>query len=142
MDGATEGVLFAEEDEGRRRGCLQRAALAGARSNYSGNNQKSDRRRKALGVEEKPEEKTDEPCTSSSSSESDSSEDEKGLVCLFSQEDSDEELCFMAEEEEEDFDDVRNTHFRLKEENARLLTERQDLKDLKSKNAEMLESIS
>ncbi|XP_031099726.1 uncharacterized protein LOC116003928 [Ipomoea triloba] len=52
--------------------------------NYSGNNPKSDRRRKALAVEEKPEDKNDEPCTSSSSSESDSVEDEKGLLCLFS----------------------------------------------------------
>ncbi|XP_031099811.1 uncharacterized protein LOC116004010 [Ipomoea triloba] len=139
-------------------------------SNYFGNNQKSERRRKALAVEEKPEEKTDEPCTSSSSSESDSSEDEKGLLCLFSQEESDEELCLMAKEDEvtsqnhssnyssessyhenpreafertmKEFDDVRYTHFKLKEENAQLLAERQDLEDLKSKNAEMLESIS
>nr|GME07496.1 uncharacterized protein LOC109163772 [Ipomoea batatas] len=68
--------------------------------NYSGNNHKSDRQRKALAVEEKSEEKIDKPCTSSSSSESESSEDEKGFTCLFSQEESDEELCLMAEEEE------------------------------------------
>ncbi|XP_031127580.1 uncharacterized protein LOC116029672 [Ipomoea triloba] len=133
-------------------------------------NQKNDRRRKALAVEEKLGDKNDESCTSSSSLESDSSEDEKGLLCLFSQEDSDEELCLMAEEEEvtsqnhssnyssestyhenpreafermmKSFDDIEDSHFKLKEENAQLLAERQDLEDLKSKNAEMLESIS
>nr|GMC91164.1 lisH domain-containing protein C1711.05-like [Ipomoea batatas] len=138
-------------------------------SNHSCSNSKSDRRRKALAVEEKPEDKNDEPCTSSSSSESDSSEDEKGLLCLFSQDDSDEELCLMAEKIEvtsqnyssnyssesschenpreafermmKEFDDVKCTHFKRKEENARLLTKRQDLEGLKSKNTEMLESI-
>ncbi|XP_031108440.1 uncharacterized protein LOC116012909 [Ipomoea triloba] len=127
--------------------------------NYSSSNPKSDKRRKALAVEEKPEEKNDEPCTSSSSSESDSSEDEKGLICLFNQEESDEELCLMADEEEvtsqnyysncssessyhenpresfermmKEFDDVKCTHSKLKAENARLVTERQDLEDLK-----------
>ncbi|XP_031131785.1 uncharacterized protein LOC116033166 [Ipomoea triloba] len=136
----------------------------------SNKNQKNDRRRKALAVEEKSGDKNDESCTSSSSSESDSSEDEKGLLCLFSQEDSDEELCLMAEEEEvtsqnhssnyssestyhenpreafermmKSFDDIEDSHFKLKEENVKLLAERQDLEDLKSKNAEMLESIS
>nr|GLL33429.1 uncharacterized protein LOC109169386 [Ipomoea trifida] len=105
-----------------------------------------------------------------SSSESDSSEDEKGLLCLFSQEDSDEEMCLMAEEEEvtsqnqsfnyssesvchenpreafekmmKSFYGIEDSHLKLKEENAKLLAERQDLEDLKSKNAEMLESIS
>ncbi|XP_031108415.1 uncharacterized protein LOC116012881 [Ipomoea triloba] len=105
-----------------------------------------------------------------SSSESDSSEDEKGLLCLFSQEDSEGELCLMADEEEvtsqnhssnysseslyhenhreafermmKSFDDIEDSHFKLKEQNAKLLAERQDLKDLRSKNAEMLESIS
>nr|GMD99057.1 lisH domain-containing protein C1711.05-like [Ipomoea batatas] len=133
-------------------------------------NQKNDRRRKALAVEEKSGEKNDESCTSSSSLESDSSEDEKGLLCLFSQEDSDEELCLMADEEEvtsqnhssnyssestyhenpmeafermmKSFDGIEDSHLRLKEENAKLLAERQDLEDLRSKNAEMLESIS
>ncbi|XP_031127572.1 uncharacterized protein LOC116029664 [Ipomoea triloba] len=136
----------------------------------SNKNQKNDRRRKALVVEEKSGEKNDETCTSSSSSESDSSEDEKRLLCLFSQEDSDEEICLMADEEEvtsqnhssnyssesiyhenpkeafermlKDFNDIENSHFRLKEDNAQLLAERQDLEDLKSKNAEMLEYIS
>nr|GMC60812.1 lisH domain-containing protein C1711.05-like [Ipomoea batatas] len=128
-------------------------------SNYSRNNSKGDRRIKALAVEEKSEEKTDEPKTSSSSSKSDCSEDKKGLLCLFSHEDSDEELCCMAEEEEvtsqncsssyssesshhensreafermmKDFNDIESTHFKLKEENAQLLAERQDLEDLK-----------
>nr|GMC49176.1 lisH domain-containing protein C1711.05-like [Ipomoea batatas] len=105
-----------------------------------------------------------------SSSESNSSEDEKGLLCLFSQEDSDEEMCLMAEEEEvtsqnqssnyssesvchenprealekmmKSFYGIEDSHLKLKEENAKLLAERQDLEDLKSKNAEMLESIS
>nr|GMC60534.1 hypothetical protein Iba_chr02bCG11660 [Ipomoea batatas] len=40
------------------------------------------------------------------------------------------------------FDDIEDSHFKLKEENAQLLAERQDLEDLRSKNAEMLESIS
>ncbi|XP_031108719.1 uncharacterized protein LOC116013211 [Ipomoea triloba] len=109
-------------------------------------NQRNDRRRKALAVEEKSGEKNDESCTSSSSSESDSSEDEKGLLCLFSQEDSDEELCLMADEEEaliyKSFDGIEDSHLKLKEENAKLLAEKQDLEDLRSKNAEMLESIS
>ncbi|XP_031124385.1 uncharacterized protein LOC116027100 [Ipomoea triloba] len=133
-------------------------------------NQKNDRRRKALAVEEKSGDKNNESCTSSSSSESDSSEDEKGLLCLFSQEDSDEELCLMADDEEvtsqnhssnyssestyhenpreafermmKSFDGIEDSHFKLKEENAKLLAERQDLEDLRSKNAEMLESIS
>ncbi|XP_031106350.1 uncharacterized protein LOC116011003 [Ipomoea triloba] len=133
-------------------------------------NQKNDRRRKALAVEEKSGDKNDESCTSSSSLESDSSEDEKGLLCLFSQEDSNEELCLMADEEEvtsqnhssnyssestyhenpreafermmKSFDGIEDSHFKLKEENAKLLAERQDLEDLRSKNAEMLESIS
>nr|GLL39645.1 uncharacterized protein LOC109163772 [Ipomoea trifida] len=132
--------------------------------------QKNDKRRKALAVEEKTGEKNEESCTSSSSSESDSSEDEKGLLCLFSQEDSDEEMCLMAEEEEvtsqnqssnyssesvchenpreafekmmKSFYGIEDSHLKLKEENAKLLAERQDLEDLKSKNAEMLESIS
>ncbi|XP_031116538.1 uncharacterized protein LOC116020199 [Ipomoea triloba] len=68
-------------------------------SNYSSNNQKSDRRRNALAVEEKLEEKTDETCTSSSNLDSDSSEDENGLLCLFSQDESNEEVCLMAEED-------------------------------------------
>ncbi|XP_031101742.1 uncharacterized protein LOC116005636 [Ipomoea triloba] len=136
----------------------------------SNKNQKNDRRRKALAVEEKSGDKNDESCTSSSSSESDSSEDEKGQLCLFSQEDSDEELCLMADEEEvtsqnhssnyssesiyhenpreafermmKSFDGIEDSHLKLKEENAKLLAERQDLEDLRSKNAEMLESIS
>ncbi|MEQ5248967.1 hypothetical protein, partial [Escherichia coli] len=37
---------------------------------------------------------------------------------------------------------IEDSHLKLKEENAKLLAERQDLEDLKSKNAEMLESIS
>nr|GMC66507.1 lisH domain-containing protein C1711.05-like [Ipomoea batatas] len=105
-----------------------------------------------------------------SSSESDSSEDEKGLLCLFSQEDSNEEMCLMAEEEEvtsqdqssnyssesichenpreafekmlKSFYGIEDSHLKLKEENAKLLAERQDLEELRSKNAEMLESIS
>nr|GMD95438.1 hypothetical protein Iba_chr15aCG12300 [Ipomoea batatas] len=40
------------------------------------------------------------------------------------------------------FDDIEDSHFKLKEENAQLLAERQDLEDLRFKNAEMLESIS
>nr|GLL21372.1 probable serine/threonine protein phosphatase 2A regulatory subunit B''delta isoform X2 [Ipomoea trifida] len=108
--------------------------------------------------------------TSRFNTESDSSEDEKGLLCLFSQEDSDEEMCLMAEEEEvtsqdqssnyssesvchenpretfekmmKSFYGIEDSHLRLKEENANLLAERQDLEDLKSKNTEMLESIS
>nr|GLL19588.1 uncharacterized protein LOC109163772 [Ipomoea trifida] len=132
--------------------------------------QKNDKRRKALAVEEKTGEKNEESCTSSSSSESDSSEDEKGLLCLFSQEDSDEEMCLMVEEEEvtsqdqssnyssesvchenpretfekmmKSFYGIEDSHLKLKEENVKLLAERQDLEDLKSKNAEMLESIS
>ncbi|XP_031090845.1 uncharacterized protein LOC115995834 [Ipomoea triloba] len=115
-------------------------------------NQKNDRRRKALAVEEKSGEKNEESCTSSSSSESDSSEDEKGLLCLLSQEDSDEEMCFMANEEEvtsqnhssnyssestyhenpreafekmmKSFYGIEDSHFKLKEENAKLLAER------------------
>nr|GLL27334.1 lisH domain-containing protein C1711.05-like [Ipomoea trifida] len=94
---------------------------------------------------------------------SDSSEDEKGLLCLFNQEDSDEEMCLMAEEEEvtsqnqssnyssesvchenpreafekmmKSFFGIEDSHLKLKEENAKLLAERQDLEDLKSKNA-------
>nr|GLL46168.1 uncharacterized protein LOC109169386 [Ipomoea trifida] len=121
--------------------------------------QKNDKRRKALAVEEKTKEKNEESCTSSSSSESDSSEDEKGLLCLFSQEDSEEETCFMAEEEEvtsqdqssnyssesvchenpretfekmmKSFYGIEDSHLKLKEENAKLLAERQDLEDLK-----------
>nr|GLL42083.1 uncharacterized protein LOC109169386 [Ipomoea trifida] len=121
--------------------------------------QKNDKRRKALAVEEKTGEKNEESSTSSSSSESDSSEDEKGLLCLFSQEDSDEEMCFMAEEEEvtsqdqssnyssesvchenpretfekmmKSFYGIEDSHLKLKEENAKLLAERQDLEDLK-----------
>nr|GMD19195.1 60S ribosomal protein L3 [Ipomoea batatas] len=86
------------------------------------------------------------------------------------QEDSDEEMCLMAEEEEvtsqnqssnyssesvchenpreafermmKSFYGIEDSHLKLKEENAKLLAERQDLDDLKSKNAEMLESIS
>nr|GMD89722.1 lisH domain-containing protein C1711.05-like [Ipomoea batatas] len=136
----------------------------------SSKNQKNDKRRKALAVEENTGEKNEESCTSSSSSESDSSEDEKGLLCLFSQEDSDEEMCLMAEEEEvtsqnqsfnyssesvchenhreafekmmKSFYGIKDSHIKLKEENVKLLAERQDLEDLKSKNAEMLESIS
>ncbi|MEQ5265911.1 hypothetical protein, partial [Escherichia coli] len=123
-----------------------------------------------MAVEEKSGEKNEESCTSSSSSESDSSEDEKGLLCLFSQEDSEEELCLMADEEEvtsqdqsssyssesichenpkeafekmlKSFHGIEDSHLKLKEENAKLLAERQDLEDLRSKNAEMLESIS
>nr|GMD06397.1 lisH domain-containing protein C1711.05-like [Ipomoea batatas] len=102
--------------------------------------QKNDKRRKALAVEEKTGEKNEESSTSSSSSESDSSEDEKGLLCLFSQEDSDEEMCFMAKEEEVTSQDQSSNY--SSESNAKLLAERQDLEDLKSKNAEMLESIS
>nr|GLL29936.1 uncharacterized protein LOC109169386 [Ipomoea trifida] len=125
--------------------------------------QKNDKRRKALAVEEKSGEINEESCTSSSSSESDSSEDEKGLLCLFSQEDSDEEMSLMAEEEEvtsqnqssnysseseyhenpreafekmmKSFYGIEDSHLKLKEENAKLLAERQDLEDLKSKNA-------
>nr|GLL49680.1 uncharacterized protein LOC109163772 [Ipomoea trifida] len=136
----------------------------------SSKNQKNDKRRKALAVEENTGEKNEESCTSSSSSESDSSEDEKGFLCLFSQEDSDEEMCLMAEEKEvtsqnqsfnyssesvchenpreafekmmKSFYGIEDSHLKLKEENAKLLAERQDLEDLKSKNAEMLESIS
>nr|GLL37650.1 lisH domain-containing protein C1711.05-like [Ipomoea trifida] len=37
---------------------------------------------------------------------------------------------------------IEDSHLKLKEENAKLLAERQDLEDLKSKNDEMLESIS
>nr|GMC80070.1 ubiquitin-conjugating enzyme E2 28 [Ipomoea batatas] len=37
---------------------------------------------------------------------------------------------------------IEDSHLKLKEENAKLLAERQDLEDLRSKNAEMLESIS
>nr|GMD42376.1 lisH domain-containing protein C1711.05-like [Ipomoea batatas] len=37
---------------------------------------------------------------------------------------------------------IEDSHLKLKEENAKLLAERQDLEDLKSKNTEMLESIS
>nr|GMD68564.1 hypothetical protein Iba_chr12dCG10390 [Ipomoea batatas] len=37
---------------------------------------------------------------------------------------------------------IEDSHLKLKEENAKLLAERQDLEDLKSKNAQMLESIS
>nr|GMD88463.1 lisH domain-containing protein C1711.05-like [Ipomoea batatas] len=84
--------------------------------------------------------------------------------------DSDEELCLMADEEEvtsqnhssnyssesiyqenpreafermmKSFNDIEDSHFKLKEENAKLLAERQDLEDLRSKNVEMLEYIS
>nr|GMC60805.1 lisH domain-containing protein C1711.05-like [Ipomoea batatas] len=91
-------------------------------------------------------------------SKSDSSEDEKGLLCLFSQEDSDEEMCLMAEEEEvtsqdqysnyssesichenpreafekvlKSFYGIEDSHLKLKEDNAKLLAERQDLEDL------------
>nr|GLL33531.1 monoacylglycerol lipase ABHD6 [Ipomoea trifida] len=118
------------------------------------------RKEKEAAVEEKLGEKNDESCTSSSSSESDSSEDEKGLLCLFSQEDSEEELCLMADEEEvtsqnhssnyssestyhenpreafermmKSFDGIEDSHLKLKEENAKLLAERQDLEDLRS----------
>nr|GLL21362.1 GDP-mannose transporter GONST2-like isoform X2 [Ipomoea trifida] len=37
---------------------------------------------------------------------------------------------------------IEDSHLKLKEENAKLLAERQDLEDLRSKNAEMPESIS
>nr|GMC84653.1 lisH domain-containing protein C1711.05-like [Ipomoea batatas] len=105
----------------------------------SSKNQKNDKRKKSLAVEE-------------------------------NQEDSDEEMCFMADEEEvtsqnhssnyssestyhenpreafekmmKSFYGIEDSHLKLKEENAKLLAERQDLEDLKSKNAEMLESIS
>nr|GMD88464.1 lisH domain-containing protein C1711.05-like [Ipomoea batatas] len=40
------------------------------------------------------------------------------------------------------FNDIEDSHFKLKEENAKLLAERQDLEDLRSKNVEMLEYIS
>ncbi|XP_019155251.1 PREDICTED: uncharacterized protein LOC109152131 [Ipomoea nil] len=108
------------------------------------------RRRKAMVVNEPTEVAEPETSASSSSSESESLGDEKGLLCLFSREKDESDMCLMANNNEVnsqtssstqvetssdsegnpnekifemmmDFEVIKSTYSKLKEENSRLL---------------------
>ncbi|XP_031096912.1 uncharacterized protein LOC116001163 [Ipomoea triloba] len=128
---------------------------SGRSSHHLGGCQKSDRRRKTLAVEETIEKTIAEPCTSSSSSDSESSGDGRDSS-IYTVKKNQTKTCASWQMTRscnenpmdlvfklmKDFKIVKSTHSKLKEENARLLAERDDLKSIVLKNNEMLSSMS
>ncbi|XP_019157180.1 PREDICTED: uncharacterized protein LOC109153771 [Ipomoea nil] len=125
-----------------------------------------ERRRIAMVVNESNEVVEPEESTSSSISDIESSEAEKVLLCLFSREENENHICLMANHDEvnsqpsfstqiessseseessnesvnkmiRDFEVVKNTYSKLKEENSRLMISYDELRSVRIKNIEL-----